>query len=226
MAVDHIRVFAAAYVRGSLRARGETTEETDCPLEHLTDAQIGRLIGTGKQLGLKMYRFKEKEDLPRVKKVLGFLKGVYPETLLDVGSGRGVFLFPFLREFPRTEVTSLDIKRRRVDFLNTVRSGGVERLRALREDICTWDAPSGSFDTVTLLEVLEHIPDVERAVKNAVRLAKRYIVVSVPSKPDNNPEHIHLLTKDKLTTLFTAAGVKKLHFDGVNGHLLMTATKE
>ena len=78
---------------------------------------------------------------------------------------------------------------------------------------------------VTLLEVLEHIPAVEQAVLNAVRLAERYIVVSVPSKPDNNPEHIHLLTKEKLTALFGAVGVTKLHFDGVNGHLFMTASK-
>jgi 2-polyprenyl-3-methyl-5-hydroxy-6-metoxy-1,4-benzoquinol methylase len=49
-------------------------------------------------------------------------------------------------------------------------------------------------DIVTLLEVLEHIPDVEKAVA-AVRMARKYVVVSVPSKEDNNPEHIHLLTK-------------------------------
>lgn len=33
-------------------------------------------------------------------------------------------------------------------------------------------------------------------------------------------EHIHLLTKEKLTALFSAAGLK---FGGVNGHLLLTA---
>ena len=98
-------------------------------------------------------------------------------------------------------------------------------MTALLEDICCWEAPDNSFDVVTVREVLEHIPEVEKAVKNIVRLSKRYVVVSVPSKPDNNPEHIHLLTKEKLTAVFTEAGAKKLHFDGVNGHLFMTATK-
>lgn len=79
---------------------------------------------------------------------------------------------------------------------------------------------------VTLLEVLEHIPDVQTAVNNSVCLAKRYVVVTVPSKPDNNPEHIHLLTKDVLTELFTEAGCTKLHFGSVEGHLIMTATVE
>lgn len=37
------------------------------------------------------------------------------------------------------------------------------------------------------------------------------------------PEHIHLLTKDILTDLFGSAGCTKLHFSGVNGHLIMMA---
>jgi len=54
-------------------------------------------------------------------------------------------------------------------------------------------------------------------------MASRYVVVTVPSKPDSNPEHIHLLTKEVLTRLFTAAGCKRLHFDGVEGHLFLAA---
>ena len=226
--MDHLQLLAAAYVRGHVINNGGSLNKAlvDTPLESLTDAQVGEIIAYGKQNDLKLYRFKEKEDLPRVKAVLGFLRAVSPTSLLDVGSGRGAFLFPFLREFPYTPVASLDILPHRVEFLQMIRDGGVERLSALLEDIGAWDAPDGSFDVVALLEVLEHIPDVERAVRNAVRLAGRYIVVSAPSKPDNNPEHIHLLTKDRLTELFFAAGVDKLHFSGVNGHLLMTATKD
>ena len=60
-------------------------------------------------------------------------------------------------------------------------------------------------------------------MKAAVRMAKKFVVVTVPSKPDSNPEHIHLLTKDILTRLFTAAGCGHLHFDGVEGHLFLVA---
>ena len=49
----------------------------------------------------KDYYFKLKDDLPRVQVVLGFLQGIVPmgqcQSLLDVGSGRGVFLFPTFR---------------------------------------------------------------------------------------------------------------------------------
>lgn len=60
-------------------------------------------------------------------------------------------------------------------------------------------------------------------MKAAVHMAKRYVVVTVPSKPDDNPEHIHLLTKEKLTRMFYDAGWTRLHFDGVEGHLFLVA---
>lgn len=57
---------------------------------------------------IKEHYFKVKDDLPRVQVVLGFLHGIAPaeqcQALLDVGSGRGVFLFPLLRDFPDMEV--------------------------------------------------------------------------------------------------------------------------
>lgn len=217
---------AAAYVRGKAQ-RGEHAALNGPlpagPLDELDEEACAQLILAGEAAGLRMYHFKKKELLPRVKAVMGFLRGVQPERLLDVGSGRGAFLLPFLDEFRATQVTALDLLPHRVRMLQSVAAGGARNLTALQQDIGSYDAPDGAFDVVTLLEVLEHIPDVQAAVNNAVRLARRYVVVSVPSKPDNNPEHIHLLRKDALTELFAAAGCTRLHFSGVNGHLIMTA---
>lgn len=216
---------AAAYVRAmAVYGKADVPKPLiEKPLELLSDEERFQLLEIGRSAELKMYRFKNHEELPRVKKVMGFLKSIQPESLLDVGSGRGVFLFPFLHEFPWTQVTSLDLLDHRVELLKALREGGVEQLTALRQDLCSWDMPENSFDVVTLLEVLEHIPDVEAAIRAAVRLARRYVVVTVPSKPDDNPEHIHLLTKERLTDLFERAGCTRLQFDGVNGHLFMTA---
>jgi len=211
----------AAYVRGALKGRDEPL--LAAPLDGLNEQDCLALMALGRAAGLKTHHFKRFEALPRVKAVMGFLRGVQPRSLLDVGSGRGVFLFPFLRAFPLVPVTSLEILEKRVAMLAAIHDGGVENLTALNASICDWDAPEASFDVVTLLEVLEHIPDVAAAVGNAVRLARRYVVVTVPSKPDDNPEHIHLLTKPALTALFNRAGCADLRFDGVPGHLLMIA---
>ena len=176
---------------------------------------------------VKMHYFKVKEDLPRVQVVLSFLHGIVSagqcQSLLDVGSGRGVFLFPLLREFPNIEVTSLDILPHRVELLQCLHDGGINNLHPLQENICTWDAPDKSYDVVTMLEVLEHIPDTEAVVRNAVRLAKNYIIVSVPSKPDNNPEHIHLFTNEDLKSLFLENGCGKVKFMSVTNHRVMIA---
>lgn len=177
---------------------------------------------------MKLHYFKVKEDLPRVQVVLSFLQGIVPagqcETLLDVGSGRGVFLFPLLREFPDMEVTSLDILPHRVALHECIHEGGIDNLHPLQENICTWDAPDKSFDVVTMLEVMEHIPDTLDVVRNAIRLARNYIIVSVPSKPDDNLEHIHLFSNDELKRLFLENGCSKVKFTGVTGHTIMIAT--
>lgn len=217
---------AAAFLRGRAARLGR---EDLLPVSlregnPLTEEDLARFSSCFEALGGKLYPFKRgHEDMPRVKKVMGFLRSVQPESLLDVGSGRGVFLFPFLKAFPWVEVTSIDLLPHRVALMDDLHRGGVERLTAVQADLCGQPFPDRSFDVVTLLEVLEHIPEVERAVQAAVRMARRYVVVTVPSKPDNNPEHIHLLTKERLTELFRQAGCTKLHFDGVLGHLFLAA---
>ena len=218
---------AAAWLRGHAMNTGMpeiAPELLEMPLEVLTDEELSAIAEAGEKSGQKLYPFKTgKSELPRVRQVLGFLHGIEFETLLDVGSGRGVFLLPFMEEFPQVQVTSLDLLDKRVAFLNELSAGGYSQLTAHNKNICDQPFAENSFDVVTLLEVLEHIPEVDKAVAAAVKMAKRYVVVSVPSQPDDNPEHIHLLTKDILTKLFAEAGCTKLHFSGVNGHLIMMA---
>lgn len=226
--------FAVAYVRGeAMRARGEggggpslPDALLSCPLGALTDAEREDILATGKAAGLKMYHFKVAAELPRVRYALGVLRALRVGSLLDVGSGRGAFLWPCMAAFPHLSVTAADLLPARVEFLRAVRDGGADNLRAIRADICALDEPDQSYDEVTMLEVLEHIPDAAAAVKNAVRLARRYVVASVPSRPDDNPEHIHLFTRESLTKLFSDAGCARLRFEGVNGHILLLAGKE
>ena len=218
---------AAVWILGHARACGIPALPADVlnkTADVCTDGELLQIVEAGHEAGLKLYPFKAgTQTLARTRRVLGFLRSIQFETMLDVGSGRGVFLIPFMKEFPWVQVTSLDLLEKRVTFLNELADGGFPQLHAEQKNICDQPFPDKSFDVVTLLEVLEHIPEVDRAVAAAVRIAKQYVVVTVPSKPDDNPEHIHLLTKEKLTQLFSAAGCSKLHFDGVEGHLFMVA---
>lgn len=218
---------AAAWIRGVAKREGVPNLEEyfyNKPLDELTLEELAQIVGAGQKSELKLYPFKKgTQVLPRVKRTIGFLRSLQFESMLDVGSGRGVFLIPFMREFPWVNVTSIDLLEKKITFLNDLKEGGFSNLTAIQGNICEQPFPERSFDVVSMLEVLEHIPEVEEAIVSGVRMAKQYVVVSVPSKPDNNPEHIHLLTKDILTDLFHKAGCTRLHFDGVEGHLFLVA---
>ena len=188
------------------------------------EEELMQIFYAGKTAGLKLYPFKSgTQVLSRIRRTLGFLHSVSFDSMLDVGSGRGVFLIPFMKEFPDVNVTSVDILEKRVAFLNELADGGFPNMHAEQKNICDKPFHDKTFDVVTMLEVLEHIPEAEKAVDAAVKTAKKYVVVTVPSKPDNNPEHIHLFTKNILTDMFRSVGCERLHFDGVEGHIFMAA---
>ncbi|MCL1913556.1 MAG: class I SAM-dependent methyltransferase [Eubacteriaceae bacterium] len=219
--------FAAAYVRGMAIAGkcDMPSSLMEIGLEELDEAGLEAAVLAGRLAGLKMHYFKNSLDpLPRVKRVLGFLQSIEFESLLDVGSGRGAFLWPCLDAFPQLQVTSVDLLDYRTFLIDTVRIGGIGNLKAETGDICAFDKPDKSFDIVSILEVLEHIPGVYAAICTAVRLARKYVVASVPSKPDGNPGHIHFLARENLIELFSNAGVSKLQFDNDHGHLIIFAT--
>jgi len=168
-----------AFVRGRLGIETATAED-------------------GLRAGLRLHKFERNTELPRVQRVIGVLRGLAPENLLDVGSGRGTFLWPLLAAFPLTPVTAIDISERRVADIAAVRRGGISRLTVGQMNAEKMAFAPGSFDTVTMLEVLEHMPHPISALQCAV--------ATVPSVPDDNPGHLHLFTPGQLHEMARAAG--------------------
>ncbi|MDF2692861.1 MAG: Methyltransferase type 11 [Labilithrix sp.] len=184
-----------------------------------------KVFREGLARGLKMHKFKRLDDrlLARVRRVLSMLAGLAPANLLDVGSGRGAFLWPLLDAFPDLEVTAIDLDERRAADLAAIGIGGLSRLSAQQMDATALRFEDDSFDGVSLLEVLEHMPTPSLAAREAVRIARRFVVASVPSKPDDNPEHIHLFDRTTLTALFEEAGARRVTVDYVPGHMVALA---
>ena len=207
--LDCFKQFAAAYARGKLDLEGD-------------DDQV---IGQALAAGLRLHRFKRSSRLPRVRKVLGALRALAPDRLLDLGTGRGVFLWPLLEEFPELAVTCVDILDYRVADLQAVARGGVARLQAIQADLSALPFEAREFPVVTMLEVLEHTTDPLKTLSEVCRVTGQALLLSVPSKADDNPEHLHLFSADQLRGWLWELGFKRVKPDGVLNHLVVLAQR-
>lgn len=207
---SHYRWLAVAYARGSL---GDAVAALD------DDAAIA----AAEKAGLRMHRFKRSAELPRVRAMLGTLRGLAPESLLDVGSGRGVFLWPMLDGLAEVRVMSIDVLAERAQQIAAVAKGGVARLSAVRMNAGRLGFGDGAFDVATVLEVLEHVEDPGMVAKELVRVVRRAVLATVPSHEDDNPEHVRLFDVESLKALFEEAGARRVVVDGVRGHLTAVA---
>lgn len=175
-------------------------------------------IQSGLKAGLRLHKFKRDSELPRVKRVLGALRGLAPESILDIGSGRGTFLWPLLDAFPSLPVTAVDWSDQRVQDLCAVRAGGIDRLSVMQANVETLELAPRSFDVATVLEVLEHLRRPEEALRRVVAATCRFVVISVPSKADENPEHLHLFTPQQLQSMGLEAGCRRVTVEHVLNH--------
>lgn len=98
-------------------------------------------------------------------------KGI--DSILEIGARDGHFsrlLAPSFRK-----VTALDLERPALDIPGVV---------PVRGDVTRLDYPDDSFDCVLCAEVLEHVPQVERAARELARVARYAVVVGVPYRQD------------------------------------------
>lgn len=209
---SHYLALAAAYVRGATGA------------VDLSDADA---VTRGERDGLRLHRFKRTSQLPRVRAVLGALRGLGAASLVDLGSGRGAFVWPLLDALPAMAILATDLLDHRARLFAQIARGGIDRLCALRGDATALPIQDGAADCVTALEVLEHMPGdgPALAVREAVRVARTAVIATVPSHEDDNPEHVQLFDGDRLAGLFRAAGARRVSIDHVLNHIVAVALR-
>jgi len=164
---------------------------------------LDTLIENAKKRNIDIHNFKNSK-LPRVEKVLGFLKSVRPPSILDIGFGRGKFLYPLLEEFGNYNITAIEKNPKSIEEAKQLQAS-YNNLTLIEEDFLNTNDIGwydNVFHTITALEVMEHIEDTEKFLDECVRLAYEWIILSVPSKEDDNPGHIHLFTQEKVNELF------------------------
>jgi len=143
-----------------------------------------------------------------------------PASLLDVGCGEGVLVQRLARQLGSRRVVGVDLEEESIQ-------AGWSRHRAPNLEYHTMrggELPFAEreFDTVSAIEVLEHVPDPEQTLGEMTRCAQRHLLVSVPREPlwralnlargsymaqlGNTPGHLNHWSKRSFTQLLARHG--------------------
>ena len=144
-------------------------------------------------------------------------------SVLDIGASDGHFSRLLTEYFQ--QVTALDLEKPSFTF---------PRVTTVAGDITGLAFPDASFDCVFCAEVLEHIPDIQQACRELIRVARHEIVVGVPFRQDtrcfrprcgrcgkvNAPwGHVNTFDERRLRLLFPGLSVTATSFVGSNNEV-------
>jgi 2-polyprenyl-3-methyl-5-hydroxy-6-metoxy-1,4-benzoquinol methylase len=135
-------------------------------------------------------------------KVMDAVTAESVQKLLDAGCGEGMTLYQLEDHLP-SSVTRFDINPDCVAYTQNL----FPKADITVQDIFDLPYESSAFDLVICLEVFEHLPNPELALKSLKRVAGKRIILSVPHEPwfqlgslcrgkylrtlGNHPEHIN-----------------------------------
>lgn len=113
------------------------------------------------------------------KVLLAEVKKLNPDSIIDAGCGEGFTL-------SKLKKAGIGKKLEGFDYLDTaVKIGNnlYPDLKLKQGDIYKIKAADNSYDVVICSEVLEHLERPTEALKELIRVSKRYLVLSVPQEP-------------------------------------------
>ncbi|HEY5142622.1 MAG TPA: class I SAM-dependent methyltransferase [Solirubrobacteraceae bacterium] len=102
-------------------------------------------------------------------------------SILDVGCGEGRITGTWARRIPHGTVVGLDRPSSRLDVIWRARAA--ENLRFVAGDATALPFGDGAFELVSGVELLEQVSEPERALAELTRVARRWVLVSVPREP-------------------------------------------
>jgi ubiquinone/menaquinone biosynthesis C-methylase UbiE len=108
----------------------------------------------------------------------GMLASLHPSAVLEVGVGEGEILQRVRSRFPEARLQGIDLPD---DDLQ--REWEARQLPCEFGDATAMRFADGEFDLVMAIEVLEHVPQPERALADMARVCNGTVIFSVPFEP-------------------------------------------
>jgi 2-polyprenyl-3-methyl-5-hydroxy-6-metoxy-1,4-benzoquinol methylase len=166
---------------------------------------------------------------PVVRRLMGAFEGTLdelftqadPQSLLDVGCGEGVLTQQWAQRLgERRRVVGIDLDDPALHAEWVKRTAPNLEYRVMKAENLPF--ADGEFDAAAAIEVLEHVPDAEHTVAEMARVAKRWLLVSVPREPlwralnmargaywkdlGNTPGHLNHWSKRSFVALLSRHG--------------------
>jgi ubiquinone/menaquinone biosynthesis C-methylase UbiE len=136
--------------------------------------------------------------------VIDIVRMVKPTNLLDAGCGEGFTGRDLRQAWPELAMMGVDISE---VALAWNQANLMSQAPLGQSDVCYLPFADASFEMVMSLEVLEHLPDSRIGLREYLRVAQKFVLVSVPHEPffrganflrgkhisawGNDPEHLH-----------------------------------
>jgi ubiquinone/menaquinone biosynthesis C-methylase UbiE len=143
-----------------------------------------------------------------------------PKSILDVGCGEGVLTCEWAERLGDGRIVGIDLPDPKLEAEWDQRRRPNLEYRAAEATTLSFE--DDEFDMASAIEVLEHVPDPETTVDEMARVAKRWLLVSVPREPiwrmtnmargaylkslGNTPGHVNHWTKVGFVSMLSRHG--------------------
>lgn len=108
--------------------------------------------------------------------IIGWIK---PSKILDVGSGNGIFSLEMSNHFK--SVVGLEFSERIIFAEKYLNQTSNKNIKFVKGDATNIKFKDNSFDFVYCTGVVEHILDINKAIKEIVRVSKECILIDTPT---------------------------------------------
>jgi SAM-dependent methyltransferase len=113
------------------------------------------------------------------KTLLGLIKDKKVDSILDVGCGEGFTLNRLSENNIGKRLEGVEYNKKAIELGQKT----YPNIKIKQGDIYHLPYENNSIDLVLCTEVLEHIDDPQKGLRELIRVSKKYLVVSVPNEP-------------------------------------------
>lgn len=106
-------------------------------------------------------------------------KPLKPESILDAGCGEGFTMEKLSKSKIGEKLEGIEYSKEAISFGRKL----FPDLKFIHGSVYELPYKNNSFDLVICTEVLEHLEEPTRALKEILRVSKKYLIISVPNEP-------------------------------------------